>query len=633
MLPLFALLAVVLYLAPLAVGLPIYERACGARGPAVVYGVPLVLGVDALAMLLVARLFPLGAAVWALRGAWLVLGVADRLRHRGGPSTRSPRDLVAAGCALLLAAGTVALTAPLSYRFVIWDRDWHVPLVSSLRAQTVPFANVFVPAPLRYHYLGDALAAALQSLSLGHVHAALALSLAHDVHLALLPVALFFVLRATGTRLAAPVLALAAACAPLAGPFSAMRPGVGNPLAEGVRSLQLCGNGHLSFLTLGYRPHTVVAAFYLTMFVALLTARDATRAAAPSPRWIGAGLVVVAGTLTLLDETSLGIAGLGLGVAWLLAPATLGSSRVRALVVPAACLAAIGVVTVVHRGALGPGGPVHAMTLHPARVLGLYGQPTLALTDHDAWKQLFFDLSPTVITALLALWVAARSRRHASVAVAALYATVVAISSFLWMRVDVNGDPAESQRFLFGAVALAPGVACLALAAAQGMPATRLALLLTLLAPSASSLLWYRAFYGEGHTYPPYVSAFGPVYTTDCVASTGPVARGAPAVRYVEGASLYAFAGCQPTRLPGIAGGGWDVAIHPAPPWLGVQVLRGAAASHPVHSVVCGEGSENRDRVCAWALRRLPCVASAPGSPLRECVLDAAARQELLHQF
>ena len=68
--------------------------------------------------------------------------------------------------AATLAAVTVAFLSTLSYGYVIWDREAHIPLVSSLRTQSFPFDWALVPvAPLKYHYLGDAIAAMLQSLS------------------------------------------------------------------------------------------------------------------------------------------------------------------------------------------------------------------------------------------------------------------------------------------------------------------------------------------------------------------------------------------------------------------------------------------------------------------------------------
>ena len=44
------------------------------------------------------------------------------------------------------------LSHDISSRYWIWDREWHTPFTSALRAQRMPFRNVYEPAlTLRYH--------------------------------------------------------------------------------------------------------------------------------------------------------------------------------------------------------------------------------------------------------------------------------------------------------------------------------------------------------------------------------------------------------------------------------------------------------------------------------------------------
>ena len=57
--------------------------------------------------------------------------------------------------------------------------DWHIPLVSALRGQRLPFMNVYDPAGgLFYHFAGDVQAAMLQTL-----FAAVRTSLSHGLEL------------------------------------------------------------------------------------------------------------------------------------------------------------------------------------------------------------------------------------------------------------------------------------------------------------------------------------------------------------------------------------------------------------------------------------------------------------------
>ncbi len=85
----------------------------------------------------------------------------------------------------------VLISRTLSVPCAIWDRLWHIPLVTSMRGQRVPFYNVFERhGQLFYHYLGDAHAAMLQALSLDpHPCASNALSRSHDILFGLLGLA------------------------------------------------------------------------------------------------------------------------------------------------------------------------------------------------------------------------------------------------------------------------------------------------------------------------------------------------------------------------------------------------------------------------------------------------------------
>ena len=260
--------AALLYLLPVAV----VWVACSRRDAEpweYALAVPFAVAVDLLGILLLARFLRLEQAAvvsragWALAALALAVAVAARRRPRPAlPAWLSLRDVVAVatagGLALLL---SLDISRPCS----IWDRIWHTPLVASIRGQAIPFTNVYGDG-LRYHFSGNALAAVLQTLSGGVLHASLALSVAHDVLFGLLGVSLALWFRSCGVKGAAPIAA--ALLAVLLG-------GPGTLLVTG-RSRPDAGHSILSFMQISFRPHASLAALLFVGFVgAVLVSRPA----------------------------------------------------------------------------------------------------------------------------------------------------------------------------------------------------------------------------------------------------------------------------------------------------------------------------------------------------------------------
>src|SRR5688572_27830580 len=112
-------------------------------------------------MMIVARVVTLEAAAWAVRGAWLLLGVVFLVRDRHKPvrvlrtGIKKLGAVVLAGVAIYVC---VYISMSLSREWGMWDRGWQNPLVASIRGQRAPFMNVYQPdVPLHYHYTGVAL--------------------------------------------------------------------------------------------------------------------------------------------------------------------------------------------------------------------------------------------------------------------------------------------------------------------------------------------------------------------------------------------------------------------------------------------------------------------------------------------
>lgn len=631
-----ALLAVCLYLSPLVVALPLLARRWPDRGAARALDVPLVLAVDAYATLTVARAVALWAAVWIARAAWASLGVAALVRAR--PTRASvtaawrslDRDAALQYATLALAA--VALTSTLSYGYVIWDREFHVPLVSALRAQTMPFQWVLAPVgPLRYHYLGDAIAAMIQTLSGDVISSGLALSLAHDVFLSLAPITLFATLRAAGARAGAGWLGALSLCVLLAGPLSFLRDDALHPFTT-TGSLSLCGNSYLCFLTLSYRPANAPGAYFMVALVSLLAARLAPSSKpSQSDEATAAQLIACVASLSMLDEASLGLIGLSLGVAWVAHPRCLASTRARGLALLLTLAVTIAVTCAAFYSPLvarGGGGPVHRVAIVPARLLGIYGQRTYTFAEAAGRREALFDAFPCLSVAVMTLWFALRLRSRAIAGLAAFTCALTALGLFGLFKVNVNDDPSEAQRFMMAPVLLAPAIGAVTLVLAAGRATLSRALMLAAIGlPVLSTLLWYKSFVIETAANQ---HSFGDMHALDCRVAAGRVRRGRPSLRYASHAAIWRFAPCQPSFLPGRRDTGWDGSLLSAFGAAAIDSIRRSDPRIPFTSVVCAAG-DDPDSVCDWATTHARCVPAGAG--LRECLLDASQRAALLQEF
>lgn len=631
-----ALAAVCLYLAPLAVGLPMLAKRWPDRGAARVLDVALVLTVDAYATLSLARFAPLYIAVWIARAAWLALGVASLVRAR--PTRESALtvwrsfDRDAALQYATLAFAAVALTSTLSYGYVIWDREFHAPLVSALRTQTMPFDWVLAPVvPLRYHYLGDAIASMIQILSGNVISSGLALSLAHDLFLSLAPITLYATLRAAGARAGAGWLGALSMCVLLAGPLSFLRDDAHHQFTT-TGSLSLCGNSYLCFLTLSYRPANAPGAYFMVALVSLLAARLASSSkTAHTDEVTAAQLIACIASLIMLDEASVGLLGLALGAAWIVYPQSLASTRASGFALLLSLAVTLVVICVMFYSPLaarGGGGPVHRVAIVPARLLGIYGQREYTFAEAAGRREAFFDAFPCLSVTVMALWFSLRLRSRAIAGLAAFMSTLTVVGLFGLFKVNVNDDPSEAQRFIMAPVLLAPAVGAVILVLAAGRATlSRAVMLVAIGLPVVSTLLWYKSFVIETAADQ---HRFGDMHSLDCRESAGRMRRGRPTLRYASSAAIWRYAPCQPTFLPGRRSTGWDASLLSAFGAEAIDSIRRSDPRIPFTSVVCARANDP-DAVCEWAATHARCVPVGLG--LRECHLDATQRAELLRQF
>ncbi len=594
-------LAALAYLVPVAVVLAARARR-DAEPWEVCADVAAAVSLDLLALLLLATVVRLEYAAIASRPLWLAGGLfAARRRRPELPAFCGPR---AAAAVLSAAAAAAATSAWLSRTYAFWDRQWHIPLVASLRAQTVPFANVFEPPmTLHYHYAGDVVAAVLQALSGDALHASLALSLAHDVLFGLLGACLALALLSAGARTATGA-AFGAFAVLLSGPATLLLRGR-FPGASG-------GYSTLNMVTMSFRPHVVLAELLLVGLLATFAGRLRAAGRPPPLARAGPGALATCMALALADEASLAFFGLALGAAWLVAPGVAARGRARGALALFGLALAVAATMLAFEGALAPGGPVAAVRLTAARSPG-FGGPPLPLADLRGRVAFAYDAFGVLGAGALVLAFAARARDRASLALVAFCAVLIGLSVFGLTRVEINGDPLEAHRFMTAAYVAMPLLALHVLPhAGRGSPEAALGLA-ALIVPALSTALWVKDDRGGVHSK----MAFGGtrIHALNCRDEAGARLGEEPRRPYVDAAWYYIYHGCRPTFGPASSRKTqWSLRIVPA---VGDEAYRAISQSTPPgrsFEVICPADPErlpaSSDKHCA-ALR-----ARGPGEPV-----------------
>src|SRR5436190_9630415 len=250
MLVLAQVAAAVLMLLPTGLALCFYARRDRALWHLAAV-IPAAVALDILLVLVLCRVMRLEFAafasrvVWVGGGAWMWWRARRRADGPAWPVALDRQALLGLG---LAAVAAFALSLVLSRPAAIWDRELHIPLVSSLRGQRIPFANAFEPGQgLHYHFSGDVLAAMVQTFSFAVLNASLALSLTHDVLFALIALSLGLAMLGAG-RKPPHLVVLGVVAVLLSGPC-VLRFGIGEPYL---------GYNYYGFYNWAYRPHLVL---------------------------------------------------------------------------------------------------------------------------------------------------------------------------------------------------------------------------------------------------------------------------------------------------------------------------------------------------------------------------------------
>ena len=580
--------------------------------------VPIAIGVDLAAILLVTQVVPLGIGAWLVRGAWLAGGAAS-IAFRKGPRPRAPRALPMGALLMALAAGVLAVLPFLviSRTYNIWDREWHNPLVASLGGQTLPFHNVYEPrAVLRYHFTGDVVAAVLRALSLDVLSSSRSLALAHDLFLGLTAAWMTLLARGLGARR----LWMSALCAVAVvwhGPWP--------------RKLSSSYDGYSFFLfaQLSYRPHVPVSLFAMASFVGALVLLARPRPGIAKGRVLAA-LAASASILATSDETTIGVLGLSLGIVWLFAPRVLDERRKTGLIALAVLGAAVLGPNLAFSASLSPGGPVQAARWHwPPALSPLEGASTPLFSGAGGWI-LLLALGPVVCCALALAVTWVRDRNRGVARLVALGAVVTLMCLVFATCLTVNNSPAESQRFFVAPfiVTLVPAVALLGVVERSAL--ARALLVLGLGIPAVYTVYFNRheaeemrakGFYGGPHS--PLVPES--LFDVDCREVAAARLTDQPRAVYVDQAGFYLFAVCRPLFAPG-ENRGWPVKMSPHLDPL--TKLRELGAMGGDTEAFC-RADDRRDLVCK-RLTADPARCIAEGAAFLRCPITNDDRTALL---
>jgi hypothetical protein len=613
-----ALSAVLLYLVPVLIVVGARLRADTSPAEMVV-DLVFAVSVDLLGILVLTLLMPLELAVVLARVLWVVGAGLFQWRRRVRPTWPAALPApVAEGVGLAAAGGTV-LSVLFSRPYAIWDRDWHIPLTGSLRGQRLPFTNVYdFPQPLHYHFSGNVLASALQTLSFDVLHTSYTLSLAHDLMFALIALAISLLLvewghRGVFTLGALPLVVL------LIGPVVWFRGGPGRPED---------GYSILNWFELSFRPHVSLAGL---LFVGLIAA-SAGRLQARRPMAAGrtaSALVAASALLAITDETSLALWGVGLAAGWLVQPDIVHPRRARGVIVFLLLLAALIIPNLLFQAGLSPGGPVKQIGLVPARSPG-YLNPPLLLATHEGLRALVLDLAAVLASLLGLAGLLARAPGRRVGAVVCLASVVTVLSALLLSRLQINHDDAESHRFVNLALFICPLLAVLYWPQLRRDSVERGVLAVFLGAAVLSTCYWM-------HSRAPLVALAATklgtpnVHALDCRAEVSSFLGERAVATYIARPLLYQYSGCRPVYTAG--SGGWpSMTVHPISGRPAFNELDDLVGSSLPLQVVCprrgSAAADKPDPVCAHVFQQGACRWS--GDLVELCTLSAPDRKALV---
>jgi hypothetical protein len=602
------------YLLPYAVVL--LARGRSAKPADLAVDIPAAFAADLLLVLVLALAMRLDWAVLAARALWVAGGVW--IARDKGAAWPAGIGLRAVAWTATAAWSGAWVSLWLSRDFGIWDRRWHMPLVTSLEGQSIPFHNVYDPqAVLHYHFSGDVQAAMVRALSFGHMSAALGLSLAHDIDFALLGavVALLLVGRARHGW-----LVVFGVCAVLLHGPVVQTDGTG---------WMFRAHMYQTFLTDSFRPHIAIAGLLVTGMTAALCTRATERT--PTPGRLAGALLPCAALLSVTDETSFVIVLASIGAAWLVDGKVLAGRWWQGLALLAGMAASGLAANLVFRASLAPGSPVQHLDIVPARMIDLSNGPH-ALWETGALHQLGYDLLPLVVpTAGAVLYAATHPLRRLGALVAAP-CVATALSAVLATKVRVNGiDGVECQRFF---VAVFFVVLVVALWLLPSMPRWSAAAGLVGIGaavPVFFTVFWFRERSPEmlrGSESPPDATLGETLYEIDCPRIAAARIGQRPEVTYVDEKLWYLYTSCRGVFEAGLSEPPWPTKIKPAfevPTHL--AELSKLVPSDATVPAACSRVDARNDRVCSELRRTESCAPS--GELFVTCPLGPEVRARL----
>jgi hypothetical protein len=563
------LMAVLWVLVPMGIFVVLRTRP-GQRGWWLAVDIPAALALDLLVTVLISRVFVLDVAVWLTKGSWVVLGaLVFFYRWRRGWRPSWPVDLPRAAVtqALLVGLAALALSLSMTRPCAIWDRQFHVPFLTSLRGQTSPFVTVYEPwKTLHYHYGGNLLAASLQATSFSILHASHALSLVHDLSCFWLGVTVTLVLRRLGLK-QTPLLLLAYLVMYFASPV---------PLIAGKHRPYLGGYSSSTYLSLSLRPHVALGMLALLPFFAMPLVRLTELDEDISWRDLAIPLLPLIPFLLIVDEFSVGVLGLGLAAVWLLYPRVFAINRRQGLYLFVGLAVAMLFGVLVMNGTVSPGAPNYRLRFSFPSSPGFY---TLAhrLDTFAGIRYFVSDLLGILTVLVVGGWLVLRNRHPLFVGGFVMYATVTGISLLLFSTLLYAGSGRENHRFVTALMLFCPVFAVAWLVPRSGVRVNHagvaeLCMMLALLLAAVSGLDWNTGpgvdSCKDGHISLSF-------YGTNCRAEVGAaIVTERPRPMYFDPAIQYLFIGCRPAFMVGPAASldGHDLKVGQAQ--SGIAALR-----------------------------------------------------------
>ena len=506
---------------------------------------------DLVLVLLVSRLVVSDLAAWIVKPLWLVAGAGVLLYRKrvGRPMPSWPRELTPRLLLRALLLGCIALGVSLfmSRACAIWDRFFHIPLVTAFRGQTAPFSSPYEPwRQLFYHYGGDIYAANVQAYSFGILHASHALSLLHDYLFFWLGVSVALTLYSAGlnrTWVAAVVLLTML----LSGPVTIFHGGASRPWSYSL----------VNYICLSFRSHVPLAILLMVPFVTLPAVRLRDLDRPVSLYDLLAPLAACTAIFMITDEFSLGALGLSLGVVWLWKPRVFGRDRKQGLILFGGLALSIAIAALLFKGTIGVGAPHYDLHLVAPRSPGYY-TPSLALSTRDGLNNFLWDLLPILAVLLGGVWLSVRSRNLLLRGTFLAYGTMTVVGIILFATMAYNEGGLQNHRFVTAPMVFGPMLAALWLLPRAGEPSPvsglpGLTMMLGIALGSFTTFEWLvggSAFLGcidiglDGQRF----------YDVDCrTEAGGGVVTQRTKVAYVEASLLYRYVGCRPSYIVGPA--------------------------------------------------------------------------------